>query len=354
MSKIYILVDPVTNHVRYVGKTSKSLNERLRGHIEKSRNLKNKWHVAQWIRSLTSEGLAPIIELIREVEEQYVNETEIFCIEEYKRLGCDLTNNTSGGDGGVTGTYIHSAESMRKRIEGRRKSGSSLKGTKQSPEFVARRLAGFTPEKHKAKAEKAKKYRQRNRELAIVFDGYDPYKNGVWISGKLFTADDFTPERKPRERIVRVKEPADPEVTKEKIRQAVAKQWESIDEETKAQRIETFKANADEFRRKIRDGEIEDPRLGFIPWNKGKQIGPETITKVWEAKRAAGYTTQAEMCQDLADRCGHSRAKVERALKGYAEKVAQDTVQEIWEFYEAHKEDYPKLTVKDTDRYIRT
>jgi hypothetical protein len=59
------------------------------------------------------------------------------------------------------------------------------------------------------------------------------------------------------------------------------------------------------------------------------------------------------MCQDIADKCGHTRAKVERSLKGYSDKVAAAAVQEIWEYYEAHKEEYPKLTVKPTDRYIK-
>lgn len=63
--KIYILVDPISNQVRYVGKTCQSLSKRLNGHFFK----KSRTHTSSWIKSLKSKNKIPIIELLDEVPE---------------------------------------------------------------------------------------------------------------------------------------------------------------------------------------------------------------------------------------------------------------------------------------------
>lgn len=322
--KIYVLVDPTTNHVRYVGKTSTTTEKRLRGHIEKSRNLDNKWHVAQWIRSLTAEGLHPIIEVVREVEPQYVDETEIFCIAEYLRLGCDLTNNTLGGDGGVTGPtgLLRSAEALRKRSETVRATGvagNAWRGKKQPPEVVAARMAGYTPEKRKAAAEKQKVTKARRKAVANAF-GVDLYHNP-------------NPDRTPTT-----------EEMKEHLRKKAKEQWANYSPEEYETQADNLRVGAAEFRRKIKEGEIVDPRLGGTPWNKGIDQGPEVGLKSWETKRANGFVSQKDMLKDIAEKCGHSHSKVDRTLKGYSDKVSEEAKLAIWSFYIDHAEEYPKLT----------
>lgn len=95
MVNIYLLKCPITQEVRYVGKTIKSLNRRLSDHLW----AKNKSHKTSWIISLTKQNLKPLIELIEIVEETVWQEREIYWIKFYKDLGANLCNHTIGGEG---------------------------------------------------------------------------------------------------------------------------------------------------------------------------------------------------------------------------------------------------------------
>lgn len=108
---IYVLVDPRDGQVRYVGQTTKTVKSRLASHISRARNSKRNTHSSNWIRVLLKESLVPLIEIIREVSEEYKDETEIFCIAEYRRLGCRLTNVAEGG---MTNSFKRSQESKEK------------------------------------------------------------------------------------------------------------------------------------------------------------------------------------------------------------------------------------------------
>lgn len=104
--KIYYLIDPRTNEIRYVGKTTKSLTYRLiNGHMQDT----SKTHKTNWIKSLKKEGLMPIIELVETCD----NEEKCNYLEKYhiqllgradKGLGI-LVNSTDGGEG-TTGRVL--------------------------------------------------------------------------------------------------------------------------------------------------------------------------------------------------------------------------------------------------------
>jgi hypothetical protein len=93
---IYKLIDPTDNKIRYVGLTFNTLKERLKSH----RSEKSKSHKCYWITKLKSQGLDPIIESIEENISSYETacEREIYFIEHYKSIGCDLTNSATGGN----------------------------------------------------------------------------------------------------------------------------------------------------------------------------------------------------------------------------------------------------------------
>ena len=96
---IYLLCDPITNEVRYVGKAI-NLYIRIRKHHNESR-LKAKTHKNNWIKSLLTQGLKAKVLVIEEcLCENSLNEAEKKWIKYYKQIGCDLTNGTEGGDGG--------------------------------------------------------------------------------------------------------------------------------------------------------------------------------------------------------------------------------------------------------------
>jgi group I intron endonuclease len=109
---IYTLECPISNEVRYVGKTI-NLLDRLRGHIKTSKKLKT--HKDKWVNSLINEGLKPIIKELDCVDEDNWQYWEKHYIQLFKNQGFNLVNHTEGGDGGSFNK--HSEESKKKMSE---------------------------------------------------------------------------------------------------------------------------------------------------------------------------------------------------------------------------------------------
>lgn len=113
MIKIYTLSDPITLDVRYVGKTSYSLNDRLAKHL----CIKEKNYRGNWIRKLLNLKQKPIIEILEEVTESSWKKSEIFWIEQMKNWGFNLVNLTKGGESGIIS--IQCREACIKSIKGK-------------------------------------------------------------------------------------------------------------------------------------------------------------------------------------------------------------------------------------------
>jgi len=135
MVKIYSLIDPINNNIRYIGKTITPLNERLKVHINQSKKAIKPTHKEAWIKSLILKGERPIIKLIEEVEIEKWVEREIYWIKHYPKL----TNISIGGDGGNLGGK-HTNENLKrlsinaKNIKGFYKSGLGRKWTEEQKE----------------------------------------------------------------------------------------------------------------------------------------------------------------------------------------------------------------------------
>lgn len=104
----YILADPTTGAIRYVGKTKQKTRERLRRHVrdalEKSADgaWADRTHRANWIRSLLNHGQEPVLkEIYHYATLEEVNAAERFLIRHIRPVKPDLTNTTDGGDGGI-------------------------------------------------------------------------------------------------------------------------------------------------------------------------------------------------------------------------------------------------------------
>lgn len=93
---IYKLIDPISNDIRYIGLTFNTLKSRLSSHLSEPGNS----HKCNWIKKLKSEGLKPIIESVESDILSYdeVCDREIYYINYYREIGCDLTNMASGGN----------------------------------------------------------------------------------------------------------------------------------------------------------------------------------------------------------------------------------------------------------------
>lgn len=94
---IYMLIDPLSNRIRYVGKCM-NLAERLRRHLRD----KHPSHKASWIKSLSQKNLRPIIAELEVCSVEIWERRERYWIKKFRSLGHKLTNMNEGGVGGGT------------------------------------------------------------------------------------------------------------------------------------------------------------------------------------------------------------------------------------------------------------
>jgi GIY-YIG catalytic domain/NUMOD1 domain len=95
---LYVLKDPETLEIKYVGITTKSLRERLSGHMKESKRYTHRYK-CKWVNSLTERGLKPLIEHLEFCTEDNWEEREKFYIKDFKEKGYKLTNTDEGGRG---------------------------------------------------------------------------------------------------------------------------------------------------------------------------------------------------------------------------------------------------------------
>lgn len=92
MYYIYTLLDPDTDEVRYVGVT-KNLKMRFGNHL----HAKTDDHRGHWVQSLLEKNKKPKMVAIEQVSNDEWQEREIYWIEYYRSLGCNLVNSAPGG-----------------------------------------------------------------------------------------------------------------------------------------------------------------------------------------------------------------------------------------------------------------
>lgn len=116
---IYGLVDPRSNELRYVGKTSSDPLARVRTHLCRT-SLKPKRHISRWLTGLLADGHKPEVFVIELVDEAEWQDAERFWIAYFRSLGARLVNITDGGEG-VSGYRFspERREEMRLRYTGR-------------------------------------------------------------------------------------------------------------------------------------------------------------------------------------------------------------------------------------------
>ncbi len=95
---IYVLRDPRSSKIRYVGKTVQKLNNRLTSHVREAKR-ENNSHKDRWILQVIRAGYKPIIEKIEDVNEDNWQERERYWIFKHYGDGCKLVNETEGGEG---------------------------------------------------------------------------------------------------------------------------------------------------------------------------------------------------------------------------------------------------------------
>lgn len=131
MEYIYTLSHPISNEIRYVGKTC-NLKRRYYQHTNKKNLLIQKTYVANWCLSLLNKGIRPIMEIIDESENNW-RELEIYWIAQFRAWGFNLCNISEGGQG----NYGYKWSEEMKEVQRQKRLGvpSPLKGRKYPQEW---------------------------------------------------------------------------------------------------------------------------------------------------------------------------------------------------------------------------
>lgn len=123
---IYLLIDPRTDEIRYVGKTEQKLSSRISAHIAD----KTLCHRTNWLAELKCAGLRPVGVTIETIEGEWPwQQEERYWISKLKAMGARLVNNTSGGDG-VPDLPKETRERMRRVWIGRKHSPETIEKLK--------------------------------------------------------------------------------------------------------------------------------------------------------------------------------------------------------------------------------
>lgn len=97
---IYALIDPRTECLRYVGKTKRPLQARLKRHVyDAPKQDHRRTHRGCWLLQLKRQGLRPRIRLIQRVPSSQWPEAERYWVAFFREAGCPLTNSCAGGKG---------------------------------------------------------------------------------------------------------------------------------------------------------------------------------------------------------------------------------------------------------------
>lgn len=131
---IYCLSDPLTNEIRYVGKTWNVMH-RFGQHISDSKQS----HKTNWIKSLKSAGLLPeidVLEILHVETDSEWQSSEGWWISYLRSIGCRLTNTEIAPIGGGR-RPLEVIERIRAKQKGRPLSAehrAKLRGKKRTPE----------------------------------------------------------------------------------------------------------------------------------------------------------------------------------------------------------------------------
>lgn len=138
-TQIYVLIDPDTKEVRYVGKTNNP-KERLKAHLNKARDKGT--HKRNWLNKLRKERKKPLFEIVDEVDIEKWKEREKHWIDHFISMGCNLVNDMSCiGNGNTKGnkTSFKKGHNAKKVVCLEKKDGSfvnSFNSIEEGEKFI--------------------------------------------------------------------------------------------------------------------------------------------------------------------------------------------------------------------------
>lgn len=204
---IYTLEDPITNEIRYVGYTKTSLSRRLRSHLKdvsEAESKARKWNKRlSWIKSV---GTPIIIELDSCNTKEEAYRLECYWINQLIQWGFNLTNMTSGGDGGDTFSMLSSEnkqlirETLSRNASGRARTETQIISWRESiktnghwlskPDAIHPMKGKHHSKETKLKLSKASSGRVFSEESKLLLRGRIPINKGISKYSSIERIDD--------------------------------------------------------------------------------------------------------------------------------------------------------------------
>lgn len=118
---VYLLIDPRTEKPRYVGQTMR-FNQRMKDHMMTCD--RGTTHKDRWLTQLKNLDLKPTVKILEDnlTKDEWAD-AEIKWINRYRKMGCDLTNRSDGGEGSAG--VVHTQETKEKMSVSRQNSAWS-------------------------------------------------------------------------------------------------------------------------------------------------------------------------------------------------------------------------------------
>lgn len=245
VNHIYALIDPRTNEIRYVGKSS-NVRKRLVSHIYKARHtpLENK---SKWINDVIDNNLFPIVRILETCFGESWRQAEIYWIDSLRKSCCNLLNLDSGGGG------FHDIRELTRDILSKNTSKRmATLSLDQRRELTAnaRKTAG-TPERSSKLGETMKKFlssqssEYRKNWVRAAIDG----KRRFWKNGG------FSEEQKLR---ISESHKNPPKEQRDRIAMGVSNYWKSLSPEERKSKIDFLqmkrKEKRDKDKKKLSEG----------------------------------------------------------------------------------------------------
>jgi hypothetical protein len=184
---IYALVDPFTEHVRYVGVTNRPLKERLAMHLDAPTNPKTR----RWFEDLARAGASPIIRAIAATGADWQRD-EQYWIAWFRVRGSELLNVHFGG---MLDANEQEAEDAKKRVRAEARVGEAV--TPWQHGLRSRVRAIIEMNELRAMKPKARRRAKKLRKIAAwaKTDAVGPARR---LSAEEVARLTLTPPRRPR------------------------------------------------------------------------------------------------------------------------------------------------------------
>ena len=182
---IYVLIEPNTDIVRYVGKSNEfRIENRLIEHCRPSA-LKFHTHKNYWIKSLLKEGTRPLLKVIETCDESSYKEREKYWVQYYRQHSeKPLTNGTEGGEGAIRIPNRIITEEQKKKIS---------ETWKRHPKFLEICSMGG---KANRGIKRKFKFKQTSSYVGINRMTWGSWRAYIQINGKPFHLGSFKTEQK--------------------------------------------------------------------------------------------------------------------------------------------------------------